>query len=68
MTDRDHIVKQVRAKLSVGLPFKIKDGGKEYTLATMEEVNRFQRSYGITKDRAIRAVATDVADSMLGDL
>ena len=65
MTDRDHIISQVRAKLSIGLPFKIKDGGVEYTLATTENVRRMQRQCGITKERAIRIVANDVADSLL---
>lgn len=67
MTDRDNIIAQVKSRLSIGLPFKIKDGGKEYTLATMEDVNRFQRVYGITKERAIKIVANDVADSFLGE-
>lgn len=67
MTDRDHIISQVRAKLSIGLPFKVKDGGVEYTLATMEDVYQHQRNYGITKERAIRIVANDVADSLLGE-
>ncbi len=66
MTDRDHIISQVKAKLSIGLPFKIKEGGKEYTLATMDDVRRYQKHCGITKERAIRAVATAVADSLLG--
>lgn len=67
MTDRDHIIAQVRAKLSIGLPFKIKDGGKEYTLATNENVIMMQRQCGVTKERAIKIVANDVADRLLGE-